>query len=419
MRRIRPPLLPLAACLGVLGAPVGHAVEYALDGNALLGQQFNSNITLAPGSQAVWGTNIDLDGKLSAGEPNWQVSGRVRLNNYFYAPVSGIDMQNQYVDGGAFYLTDRSRYDLAGNFTDDYILSSQSDPGLGLVLGKVGRTSKNIGPTWTYSFSEKTQGAVGYSYTQAEYSGSVQSYPDSETHAGFAQLTHRHSERLTVEGAASYSSYTGELARAGYKNSIRYTNLSVGLKYAVNQDLDVRLSVGGQFSQSESQFRGYRLLGYTTTFTIPPRLVPVIEPVTLNAPARDSFGPVFTLSATQRFERSTLNLAYNRQINPSINGALMEFDSLNLTANRELRPGCNASLALSYNHQTYPNASNGTQDYSYYRAEGSLSYAWSRRWSSVASYRYYLRQSGDNAVLEQDSHTVVLTLKYDFDPQTF
>lgn len=419
MRRTRSPALPLLACLGVFGNTAGHAIEYTLDGNAQIGEQLNSNIVLAPRTQTVWGTTLNLDGTFSAREPNWQVSGRVRLNNYFYAPVSGIDMQNQYVDAKAFYTTERSRYELAGNFTDDTILSSQSDPSLGLVVGKTGRTSKNIGPTWTYSFSEKSQGSIGYTYAQADYASSIQRYPNSETHGGFAQWVHRHSEQLTLEGALSYSSYVGELARNGYRNSISYTNFSLGLRYAFAPDLEMHFSAGGQYSQTESQFRSYRLLGYVPVGANPPRFVPIVEPVTIKAPVRDSFGPVFTLSATKRFERSILNLAYNRQISPSINGALLEFDSVNLSVRREVRPGFEAGLSLSYNHQTYPSVSNQTQDYSYYRAEGSLSYAWTRHWSSVASYRYFLRQSGSNTGLEQDAHVVLLNLKYDFDPQIF
>lgn len=419
MRRNRHLVLALAACSGLFGASACRAIEYTLDGNLSVGQQLSNNIILSSTPRLVWGSNLNLDAKLTAAEPNWQVSGRTRLDNYFYVPTSGIDRQNQYVDVRGFYLTERSRYDLTGNFTDDYILSSQSDPLLGFVQGRIHRSSWSASPTWTFNLSEQTQASLGYNYSRSEYSGTTQRYPNADNHVLFSQFSYRQTERLTLEGGMSYSSYQGEMAQFGFKNSITYYNLNLGVKYTYDPSLDLHLSGGGQYSQSESETQRLVLAGYALTSLNPPRLEPIVETVSFKTPAQDSFGPVFKLGATKRFDQLVLDFSYDRQISPSINGALFKSDTVGLTVHKEFQPGLNGSIVLNYNHQSYPSQFDQIQAFSYYRAEGSLHYAWTRQWSTLASYNYYLRQADDGKTPNQDAHSVFLTLKYEFDPLKF
>jgi hypothetical protein len=415
LRRAR----PAAACLFLLGPGSPQAVEYAFDGNLALGQQYNSNIVLARNPQAVWGTSLDLDAGLSAREPNWQVGGRTRLANSFYAPNSSIDMQNRYVDATALYLTERSRYQLAGNFTDDYLLSSQSDPALGVVLGQLHRNLKSVGPSWTYSLTERARATLGYDYARAEYSGSAtQAYPDSDTHAASSQFAYQFTERLTLNGALSYTAFQASQPSAGYRNAIDYVNFSLGLKCAYDPALDLNFSAGGQYTHSQAEYSSFRLI-YVPVSLNPPLFRVAAVPTTLRSPAQETTAPLFTLGLSKRFEDASLDLAYSRQISPSINGALLETDRVQLAGRQEFRPGLNGALSLSYIHQSYPNLGGGRLEYSYYQAEASLSYGWSERWSATASYRYYLRRVDSGGDRNQDSNAAFLSLRYEFEPQKF
>ncbi|MGZ8218268.1 hypothetical protein [Methylomagnum sp.] len=419
MRRIRPRLLPIAACLILLGSRDGFGAEYSFDGKLVLGQLFDTNINLVPSLPAVWGTQLNLDAGLAVGEPNWRVAGRTRLTNYFYTPTSAIDMQNQYVDASAHYLTDLARYELAGNFTDDYLLSSQADPALGLVLGKLHRRMSSLAPAWTHSLSERARVTLGYSYVRSEYDAAARNYPNSDNHSAFSQLSYAASERLRLEGSLSFTAFNSELATTGNRNAINYVNFSLGLKYSVDPSLDVHASAGGQYSRSQAEYQTRRLLGYALVSLDPPRFAPVTEPATFKTPAQETFGPVFSLGATKRFEKTSLDLSYTRQISPSINSALLQVDSVGLSASREFQPGFRGNAGLFYTHQSYPNFNNQPLDFSYYRVEGGLSYDWSERWSTTASYRYFLRRSEGGDASNQDSHSVHLSLQYNFDPQKF
>ena len=411
--------LCLAACAALLGTPVGHAVEYRLDGDVSVGQQYSSNIILSRPPKAVWGTNVDVNAALAVSEPNWQVTGKARLSNYFYTPVSGIDMQNQYLDVRGLFLTERSRYQLSGNFTDDSFLSSQNDQIIGLVVGKVHRNLKSLSPTWFYTLSERSQWSLGYQYSRAEYDASANGFPDSDTHTGFSRLEHRFSERLSLSGEVSYSAYDARRLATGYRNSIDFVNFSLGLKYAFDPTLDIEFSAGGQYSRTEAQFLHNQIVGFTLVSLNPIRFAPVVRAVIVHTPPADSFGPVFNLEVSKRLDRTEMSLFYNRQISPSISGDLLEVDRAGLSAKRELFYGFSGSLGVSYTHQSFPSQANQTISFSFYQATGELSYAWSEHWSATASYRFFLRQIDNSNAPNEDSNSVLLTLKYNFDTHAF
>jgi opacity protein-like surface antigen len=411
--------LGITACTALLGTPIGQAVEYRLEGDVAVGQQFSSNIILSRPPQAVWGTNLDLNAALAASEPNWQVTGKTRLSNYFYTPVSGIDMQNQYLDVRSIYMTERSRYQLSGNFTDDSFLSSQNDQIVGLVVGKVHRNLKSLNPVWFYSLSETSQLSLGYQYNRAEYDASADNFPNSDTHTAFSQLEHRFSERLSLSGEVSYSAYDAKQRSVGYQNRINFVNFSLGLKYAFDPTLDIQFSAGGQYSRTEAQFVRNQILGFTLISLNPIRFAPIVGPVVIHTPPADSLGPVFNLEVNKRFDRTEMSLFYNRQISPSISGDLLEVDRAGLSAKREFRFGLSGSLGLSYTHQTFPSQANQTASFSFYQATGEISYAWTEHWSASASYRYFLRQIDNSNTPNEDSNSVLLTLRYNFDTQKF
>ncbi len=409
-------LRPARALFGLawLYGAAAQAVEYSLAGNLALGQQYNSNFLLAPVPQAVWGGNLDLGGTFKAAEPRWEIAANPRLSNYFYTPAGDLQLQNQYVDARAHYHTERFRYALSGNFTDDYLLSSQSDPVVGLVLGKVHRNLKGIAPSWSYSFSETTRGTLGYDYERAEYA--ADSYPDSESHGVFAALERQYSERLGLEGRLAYNRFDASQP-AGYKNAIESVNFSLGFEYAFDESLDIRFSAGAQHNQTQAEYQGYAIQGYALIDQNPIRYAPVLVPAQIQAPPRRSLSPVFSLSLAKHLENTDWQLSYDRQISPSINGALLEYDRLGLAATRRFREDLDGSVELGYTRQSYTVAVGGNSGLSYYQAAARLSYRWSERWSATAAYRYLLRalDKADN----QDAHVVSLTLRYDFDTHSF
>lgn len=401
------------AALALALALPAHAVEYTLDGNLAMGQQYNSNIQLQPQAQQVWGGNLDLGGSFKAREANWEVAAAPRLTNYLYEPASDLQFQNQYVDLDGHYQGERLGYQFATQYIDDYILSSQSDQIVGLVLGKVHRRIVGAAPGWTYGFGETLRGRLGYNYSRAEYG--ADNYPDSETHAVSGALELKYSERLGFNATLSYTHYDADQSARGFRNTIEYANAGLGVDYSFDETLKVRFSAGGQYNRTQPEYQGYAIQGYVLVDNNPPTYAPVLAPARIRPPAQDSAGAVFDLDISKRVQDSDWNLSYSRQISPSINGALLEYDRVGLNGLWRLREDLDGRLELGYTHQAYSDGLNGA--IAYYQAGSSLSYRWSPHWSASTGYHYLLRVLDQGG--EQDAHSVSLTLRYDFDTHTF
>lgn len=407
------------AGFGVALASPGFAVDWHLEANANVSQQFHSNIRLLPDRldpEAVFGTDIGLTAQLVAQEPNWQVKSGVRLQNLFYTPIAGIDTQNQYLDLDAHYATERSLFALSVHHTDDALLSSQSEEVVGIVLTRVQRAETTLAPSWTYIFDERTRLTLGYAYQSSDYeAGQGFGYVDSVTHTASLGLEHQLTERLTLTGTLAYNAYKAS------QRTIDYVNVMAGFQYALTETLDLNVSGGGQYSDSETNFQTFRLTGFQVVSLDPFLVAPVVVPETVTFKDQQ-FGPLVTASARKRFETSDWELTYAHRISPAINGALFESDRVSLSGRQRLTERLNANLKLSYLEYTRPNLDGGALQQTYYRFDGELSYALTEKWRLSASYQYGLRDlgaSGGTFAGSQDDHAVFVTLRYTFDPFHF
>lgn len=416
MAALRKRLAYVGLGLGLAFARTGPAVDWHLETQAGLSQEFHSNIQLLPrrlDPRAVWGTDLGFTTRLIAREAHWQVQGRARLQNQFYAPIEHIDAQNQFLDLDAHYATERSRWALTANYTDDALLASQSDELVGIVLTRVQRRLASFAPAWTYAWSERTRFTLGYSYHAADYDARTQfSYVDSTSHTASAGFEHQLTERLGLNGTLAYTAYRAD------QRAIDYVNVMAGFRYAVTETLDIGVSGGGQYSFSETELRTFReALAFIGP--IPVRVL-IPEDVTL----KDAqFGPLVTATARQRFESSEWQLDYSHQISPSINGTLFESDRVVLTGRHRFSERLNASLSLAYTDQARPSFNGEILSQVSYRLGAELTYALTEHWRLSGAYQYALRDLGDrdNSAFSgrQDDHAVFLRLKYDFDPFQF
>ncbi|WP_077732820.1 hypothetical protein [Methylocaldum sp. 14B] len=405
--------------LGMAVARPSFGVDWHLEAAASVSQQYHSNIQLLPDRldpQAVFGTDLGFTTQLVAAEPHWQVKSRARLQNLFYTPIDAIDTQNQYLDLDAHYATERSRWALTVNHTDDALLSSQSDVLVGIVLTRVQRAETTVAPSWTYALDERTRLTLGYAYQASDYEARAGfAFVSSTAHTASSGLEHQLTERLLLSGTLAYTAYRAD------RRAIDYLNALAGFQYALTETLEVGVSGGGQFSDSETQLETLRLDGFQIVSLDPLLLVPVTVQETVTLKDRQ-FGPLVTASARQRFDTGDVELNYAHQISPSINGTLFESDRVTVTARRQVSERLNAALNLSYTDQSLPDANGDRLTQAYYRIGGDLSYAVTERWRLGASYQYTLRDLGERGGLfsgRQEAHAVFVTLKYDFDPFQF
>lgn len=438
------PLFPVGLALWALFVvPDGHAVEYSLNGGMSLGGLFNSNIQMLEHAKSQFGFSANGMAALKAKSENWAAYGNLRLENYFYTPDSNINRQNQYLDFGGDYRTERSAFQLAGNFIDDYLLAAENALITGNVLGKVHRTLEGVSPSWTYALSELDKATLGYSFTRTDYEYYIPNYyPNADTHALFGRFSHQYSEQWNLFGDISFTDYIADATSSltlinnpfsvfnGYNllvkqgsRDIKYVNFSMGARYDYDSTLFFQASAGAQYSHTASQtVKQYLIL-------------PDGGRLLIGSNASDSYdtaGPIFSLSAQKAFDLDRYGMEYVRQITPSINGLLTEVDRLSLTGRHEIQPRLVAGSDFTYTHQKYPNASsigNTNVDalysiYSYIQVGGDLTYFLTEQWSVSATYRFMMRLqsasgSGNSGFPNADNQQFYLTINYNFDPYTF
>jgi hypothetical protein len=387
------------SCLALLNADLSFGIDYTFQADANLQQNYNTNILLLPASlnpDAVWGSEMNLQTSLVAESPTWAAKGNARFDNWFYYPASGLNMQNQYVDGQYAYLTERSRVELGGGYVSDAILASKTEQILGVVFGRVQRDMFSIMPSWTYTFSEYTKASLTYSYYNSKYGSnplvsSVNTgplYPSSSSNSLATNINHQVREYFSVNSLLSATAF------ATQTSTIDYFNVAIGSNYAPGSNTEMVISGGGQYSQS------------TTHTTI----------LGKNASLHNAlFNPLFNVSIKQNFEYTAVIVSYTQQSTPSINGDLFKSDYVSLSASHRFSPQLNGGLRLSYNKISTPTQSRSSSTQNYYQLGGDLSYNLSENASISSSYNFQAREIGANAgAYSEPQYGHVLSLNYHY-----
>jgi len=439
-------------CLGLINARPSLGVEYTLQANAALRQDFTSNILLLPNAlspESVWGSDVDVQTSISARAPTWQASGSARFDNWFYYPLGGLDMQNQYINGNYSYLTERSRWELSGSYISDALLSSTSDPTIGIVLGRIRRDLATVSPSWSYQLTEYTKVGLSYSYNNSSYPSSSQNigtiFPNSDTNSVSAMLTHQATEKLSLTGGLSGTFYsTGSSTTTSsfiiqpvpvqiatpvgviratvleripvtyHTNSnreINYLNFNTGLKYSPYNDVEIGASGGFQISQTTTD---------TTLYTVP---ASIVSPTTSRQIDTNPIqvGPLFDINAIKKFEKSTIGLIYGYQISPSLNGALYTSNHVSINSQHQFTQHLDGGMQLSYSENSFPYPGATPVNQSSLQIGANMSYKLMKNLAVSASYNYQTRTLSGGTYQNtpyngtQDNHNVAVSLSYDFE----
>jgi len=406
---------------GLFLAVDAEAVAYTFQGDANVGQEYNTNLFLTPGPHTdVWGARLGLNTQFSAAEEIWKLNGNVRLDNYFY-DQKGLDTLNQFVSlTGSYFVTERSQFALQGDYIRDSTRTSFLETN-DLVFDQVRRNSQSLNPSWTYDLSENTSLNLGYRYQNTEYKNKENTfYPHYQTHSGSIGLIHDYSERLQLNGLFSYASYSspgsttivpgtldflifripGTYENRSESIKIDYATATVGLSYAADETFNIKLVGGGQYNMSES---GSRTI-FRDTFG---------NPIFTDAQqiSSDSLTYVINASATKRFELDELSLNYAHTVSPNIYGNLIEADTVTFIDKHKFTPTVNGSIQILYADRTTADQRNVTFSRQFLRLQSELSWNWTENWSLTAAYQYS-RQEIDVISDTPESHAAYLTVRY-------
>jgi opacity protein-like surface antigen len=414
----------IACIIGLFLTADVEAVEYTFQADAIVGQEYNTNLFLTPGPHTdVWGTRLGLNTQFSAAEEIWKLDGKVRLDNYFYNQ-KGLDTLNQFVSlTGSYFTNERSQFAFRGEYIRDSTRTSfiETDD---LVFNQVRRNSQLLNPSWIYDLSETTSLKLNYQYQNTEYKNTENTFfPHYQTHSGSIGVIHDYSERLQLNSSLSYVTYLSpgsttvipgmlDVLNLGipgtYENQsddikIEYITAMAGFSYAVDETFKINLAGGGQYNITQYNIQTiFRdILG---------------NPISVSAQHinNDSLTYVINAGATKSFELDDLNLNFTHTAYPDIYGNFIEADTVTFSNKHKFTPKLNGLIQLYYADRTTVDQRNIAFNHQLFRVQSDLIWNWTENWSITASYQYS-RQEIDIISNIPESHAAFLTIRYQWD----
>ncbi len=322
--------------------------------------EYNDNLLLTTASHSpVWGTWFSPGTKFRLQTETLQVEGSALADFVRYYGQSGLDITNLYFPASAKYQTERDLFQLDGAFIRDNTLIGELQQ-TGVVNRRTQRNLRTVHPTWTHALTEKLSLTTEYQYTDASYENSIQfNLFDYTTNLGSAGLSYQLTEKDEVETKGYYLTYHAPTLNL-YSD---YYGLELDGTHVFSETF--RVGAGGGFRNITSQ---QTIQGITKQST---ELV-----------------WVYHGNVQKSFEKSSTTLGFERSINPSGVGFLVQTDHLYGTASHDITERLSASLTGDF-YWISPTLTSATIPNSrYLRVEPKLHWRLSEWWSVDLSYRY-------------------------------
>lgn len=433
----------LAAALAL--APVfGHCSDIVIGANAILAEEFNTNIFLTPNPHKdALGQGFNANVNMAVSEEHWQSRWNADFINRWYVGDSGLNYDNQLFSTKNFYnVSERSRIGLDANYNRENTLTSLDDAtvDVGYVFRRLRRTTWGISPNWMYALTERTRLSTQYSYQDTTYENpaiAAGRVVDSVSHSGVATLDHQYSERLSVRAVGVASTYempfqkdTSTALGVVYQNGlpvlgvntitsggtgvIDTQSLSLGFTYLPTETLKIDFSGGGQFNQVSNP-------GATVTFQ--PLFGGGGAPRSFNTSSHaSSFSEILSAEATKRFERGEFGFSYSKSLSPNLLGLLISSERYAFSGRYSLSQNLASNFRLAVTDTATSGGTDSAVAQFYQRAifEISTGLSWTLTEHTSLSANYQYKQI-EYPSLQRDAedHSVVLRLQYTPDQKHF
>ncbi|NOZ37753.1 MAG: hypothetical protein GXP11_06770 [Gammaproteobacteria bacterium] len=334
----------------------------------------------------------------SVATPTSGASGTIRFDFRRFENDSDLDDNNSRVEINSFQTLERSRLGLDLGFIKDTTLDTQLEA-TGIAVDRVRRQNITASPNWTYSFNERTQASISYSYIDVEYLNTTDArFVNYTLNSAQTSLTRVMNEQTTTSVTLSGS-------RTNTDNDVKSTNINLqgGASYQFSETLSGSLFVGirrtgTDFSQT-SQIP--ILLGNSIIIiTLPPQNV-----------SNSSSGSTFDASLAKTFLRGRIGLTASRNISSDFNGQPIEVTRLGSTNLYRFSGTLSASLNFSFYRSKSSNDIASRLNRNYVQIEPTFIWALKKFWSLSGSYRYRkqtFKDISDDAI----QNAAYLTLAY-------
>jgi hypothetical protein len=345
---------------------------------------------------------------LGVNTPIWQLKGGVSATQRRYSGQAGLDRDDNTSRLSAMYRAERNTWGLSASRSLDSLLSTDLiTPDTGVAQAQRQTDTRNVTPSWTWMYSERTMLQVMYQLTDVSYEQTQSAgLYDYEYQTATVTLSNQLSERNQVFVTGGYSTF--HVPNTGFDSDTR--SFQVGASRIFSPTTQGTLQAG--LRNTESFTRGGNPIFTRFTTIIDGEFVEVLVPTGVTQDSRsENTSSVFSGSLERKFEKSIARLAVNRALSPSGTGGQTEQDRVSFNLNNPLSPRLTLSVNANWQKSRAFEGNISNSDITYYNFSPGIVWQWSRDWRVGMDYRYTQanREHEDTAA---DSHSVGLALTY-------
>lgn len=407
----------LPALLAALAQPL-EAAEWSLEPTLSVRTRYDDNFRLGTRNElAVWETSLLPKLTFARKTELSQIEGIAGFNLRRF-DEEGLDTNDRFMRFNSSRASERSRWGLNGEYTQDSTLDSE------LVeeerfFDRVPRERLSLSPSWSRLLTETTSLSASYRLVDVSYPDAPndQQFIDYRYHTGSLNLGYQLSMPTRLMAQLS-------LSRSDRENDTLSTDsqqLSLGLEHQFSERLSSSLLAGygrtdtdylqGFLSCSGVVLPGF-LFGESGSVCVDPITLNTI-PFTLasTTATSSSTNTVFSGDLSYRLETGELSVQASRSITPYTNGGLVLNDRVGLKAVHRFSSQLQGSLSLDWYKTGNTDDAAATLDRATTSIRPSLRWDFDPDWSLAATYRYF-RQEYEGRIEPATSNSVELTLSY-------
>lgn len=392
--------------MAMFAMPVpGRTAEWALEPAVKLRREYNDNIrlTIQP-HESTYGSIVTPSFAFGINTPVWQTSGGGEISQRRYSGQEGLDRDDSLMRISTKYLTERSTWQLDAHRTRDSVLTNEyvsSDTSLAQTHRR--RDNKQVQPSWTWMFSERTRLQVSHQDADVSYeNGSSVGLYDYQYRSTTLTLYNQLSELNQLFLFAGYSTFDVPSTDFDSKTN----SLQAGITRSFSATTRGTLQAGTR--RTESFTRGGRLiyLPVSTPFGV------FLTPIGVTQDERtEKTGIVFSGNIETKHENNRYYMALSRSLDPSGSGGQIEQDTLQISLNRQFTSLFGAHLSANANNVRTVEGNITGNERAYYDIGPGASWQWTREWNLALNYRYS-RVKRELESVAAVSHSVNLILAY-------
>ena len=394
------------------------AFDYSLQPVISSSERYTSNLYLTPNpKQDNWITKLSPGVNFGLRSEAVQLNSNFTFNQLFYTNQSSLDINEQLFNVDYSHRKDRWQWGLDGSFNNQSSLSSEaSNNGTvqGYNLTQVMAKQINVAPNLTYALSELSSISLNYSYAQATYDKTTNSYLSNYEYQQLSgTYNYLYTEKDKLNLTLSGSLYDKPMNANNNNNVSNYSlatnnnQAQIGWQHSFPEQWVSYLAVGMNYSQSD------------LTQVIPEHLEIVNNIVTL---APESFfyksttgtGQIYQASIQKTFEQAAFTIVGSQNQTPTTQG-LQTQTQISLNPSYTINERWNTGLSASYSIYEMPSKIQGVSlDRDYSSISPNINWRWTPEINVGLAYSYREQVYKTNTYSAQDNS---LSLQLNYQPQ--